>query len=104
MGRIRRLASLPAEEMLSEARSLSVEAAGTFLVVWVERAWRVDEQGHVTPVAGDPGSDPVSGVGATTDGGFLFATEENVWRRWPTVGRGWWQATGARARRGPDPH
>src|SRR4051812_6934968 len=86
-GRIHRFARLPGSVDESESSSLSVEAAGTLLVAWDGRVWRINTQGEVSPLT--PPLDPersddfVGGVGAVPDGGFLFTRGSQVFRSLP---------------------
>lgn len=79
-GRIHRLAPLPGSPD-NDAPSLSVESAGTLLVVWQGRVWRIDGRRQVAPLT--PRRFDVRGVGALPDGGFLFTRGHQVFRSLP---------------------
>ena len=79
-GRIHHLAPLPGAPD-NDAPSLSVESAGTLLVVWQGRVWRIDGRRQVAPLT--PPRFHVRGVGALPDGGFLFTRGHQVVRSFP---------------------
>jgi hypothetical protein len=84
-GRIHSVARLPAIPF-AEARSLSVETAGTLLVTWGGRVWRFDTSGQlapVTPPENPDGTGFVHSVAPLSDGGFLFTRDPQVFRSWP---------------------